>query len=107
VWMQEHAPDVVIAPTATFGMRLMELGVRIPENVGYAAMYVLNADSKWSGVSQLHATQSIVAIDRLATLLQINQPGLQARPLHIQIRGEWHEGTTLRTPVYHSAHFDR
>jgi LacI family transcriptional regulator len=106
-WMETNKPDVVIAPTATFGTRLLELGLRIPEDVGYAAMYVLNSDSKWSGVSQLHATQSAVAVDRLATLLQTNQVGRQARPLHIQIRGEWHEGTTLRPPMYHSAHSDR
>jgi LacI family transcriptional regulator len=106
-WMEEHRPDVVIAPTATLGMRLMELGYRIPEDIGYIAMYVLNADSKWSGISQLHMQQSVIAVDRLATLLQQNTLGRQLHPLHIQIRGEWHEGTTVRPPVYVPAHFDR
>ena len=106
-WMDEQKPDVVIAPTATFGTHLVELGMKIPEDVGYVAMYVLNTDSKWSGISQLHATQSCVAIDRMANLLQLNQTGRQTHPLQIQIKGEWHEGTTLRAPVYHSAHFER
>lgn len=106
-WMEKHNPDVVIAPTATFGTKLVELGYRIPEDVGYIAMYVLNADSKWTGISQLHTQQSIIAVDRLAALLQQNTPGRQPHPQHIQIRGEWHEGTTLRAPQYKPAHIDR
>lgn len=106
-WMDEHKPDLVIAPTATLGMRLVELGYRIPEDVGYLAMYVLNADSKWSGISQLHMQQSIIAVDRIAALLQLNTLGRQTHPLHILIRGDWHEGTTLRTPIYAPARLDR
>ncbi|HNX05050.1 MAG TPA: LacI family DNA-binding transcriptional regulator [Opitutales bacterium] len=106
-WMDEYRPDLVIAPTATVGMRLVELGYRIPEDLGYIAMYVLNSDSKWSGISQLHGQQSSIAVDRLAALLQQNTIGRQTHPLHIQIRGEWHEGTTLRAPVYAPSRFDR
>ena len=106
-WIEEHRPDLVIAPTATLGQRLVEAGYRIPEDFGYIAMYVLSSDAKWSGLSQLHARQSAIAVDRLATLLQLNTVGRQSHPLQIQIRGEWHEGTTLRPPVYAPSRFDR
>jgi DNA-binding LacI/PurR family transcriptional regulator len=99
-WMDTHKPDVVIAPTATIGTQLQEIGYRIPEDLGYIAMYVLNSDSEWSGFSQQHMQQSVVAVDRIATLLQNNTPGHQTHPLQMQIRGEWHEGTTLRSPIY-------
>jgi DNA-binding LacI/PurR family transcriptional regulator len=99
-WMETHQPDAVIAPTATVGIQLKELGYKIPEDLGYIAMYVLNNDSEWSGFSQQHTQQSIVAVDRIATLLQNNTPGHQTHPLQIQIRGEWHEGTTLRPPSF-------
>lgn len=99
-WMDTHKPDIVIAPTATIGTHLKELGYRIPEDLGYIAMYVLNSDSEWSGFSQQHMQQSIVAVDRIATLLQNNTPGHQTHPLQMQIQGEWHEGTTLRPPIY-------
>jgi LacI family transcriptional regulator len=106
-WMDEHRPDMVIAPTATVGLRLRELGYRLPQDLGYLAMYVLNEDSEWSGFSQLHTQQSIVAVDRIAVLLQNNTPGRQPHPQKIQIGGEWHEGKTLRPPVYSPAHFKR
>lgn len=106
-WMEAHRPDVVIAPTATVGQHLKELGWRLPEDVGYIAMYVLSEDAAWSGFSQLHAQQSVIAVDRIAALLQNNTPGRQAYPLQIQICGEWHEGATLRAPVYTPVHFKR
>ena len=106
-WMEAHKPDLVIAPTPTLGATLLELGYRIPDDIGYAAMYVLNADSKWSGISQLHHKQSAIAIDRLSNLLQMNTVGRQVHPLHIQIAGEWHEGTTMRPPMFKSMRTDR
>jgi len=106
-WMEENRPDVVIAPTPTLGTHLQNVGYSIPGDIGYVAMYVLNTDSTWSGISQLHQQQSIIAIDRLASLLQMNSKGHQAHPLHIQIKGEWHEGTTLRTPEYEPVRSDR
>jgi LacI family transcriptional regulator len=106
-WMEANRPDLVIAPTATLGLKLLELGYRIPEDVGYIAMYVLNGDSRWSGISQLHMQQAAIAVDRIAALLQLNTPGWQAHPLHIQLRGDWHEGSTLHPPVYAPTRLDR
>jgi len=106
-WMEEQRPDVVLAPTPTLGGLLRELGLRIPEDLGYLAMYVLNDDSLWSGVSQLHQQQSVIAVDRLAGLLQMNTVGRRPHPQHIQIRGQWHEGTTLRSPEFAALRTDR
>lgn len=106
-WMEEHKPDAVIAPTPTLGLKLQELGYNIPGELGYLAMYVLNEDSRWSGISQLHMEQSKIAIDRLASLLQMNSKGSQPHPLHLQIKGEWHEGTTLRRQEYEPERSDR
>lgn len=106
-WMDRHRPDVVIAPTPTVGQHLLDLGYKLPRDVGYLAMYVLNDDATWSGFSQLHTQQSIVAVDRIAALLQANTPGRQPHPQNIVIGGEWHEGTTLQPPVYTPVHFKR
>ena len=106
-WIDEHNPDIVIAPTTTLGNKLLKMGYKIPEDFGYLAMYVLNEDLRWSGISQLHMEQSKIAIDRLASLLQMNNKGSQAHPLHIQIKGEWHEGTTLRGQEYEPERSDR
>ncbi len=106
-WLEEHRPDLVIAPTPTLGIRMREMGLRIPHDIGYLAMYVLNEDSTWSGISQLHMQQSIIAVDRLAALLQMNMKGRRPHPMHMQIKGEWHEGTTLRKPDFGPLRSDR
>lgn len=106
-WMETHQPDAIIAPTATLGRQLVELGYRIPQDIGYVAMYVLNDDAHWSGVSQLHHQQSIIAIDRLASLLQMNTLGRRPHPQHIQIKGRWREGSTLREPEFEPVRTDR
>jgi len=106
-WMDEHEPDVVIAPTPTVGIHLKEMGYELPKDLGYIAMYMQNDDKVWSGFSQLHKQQSVMAVDRIAVLLQGNTLGRQAYPLKMLIEGEWHEGTTLRAPVFSPVHFSR
>lgn len=101
-WIKTHKPDVVIGRTAALGQRLRDLGLKIPQDIGYLAMYVLDADDEWSGIGQLHRIQSPLAIEHLASLLQMNLLGPPPHPRHIQIRGEWREGTTLRPlPAQH------
>lgn len=106
-WMKKHQPDVVIAPTPTVGSLLQELGYRIPKDLGYLAMYLPNEDALWSGFSQLHMQQSLIAVDRISMLLQNNTPGRQPHPQKTLIEGEWHEGTTLKAPVYAPIQFSR
>lgn len=106
-WIKRHQPDVVIAPTPAVGLQLQELGYRMPKDIGYIAMYMLNEDSSWSGFSQLHVQQSVIAVDRIALLLQNNTLGRQTYPQKIQIEGEWREGTTLKAPIYTPVHFSR
>lgn len=106
-WMKKHQPDIVIAPTPTVGLRLQELSYRMPQDLGYLAMYIPNEDTAWSGFSQLHMQQSIIAVDRIAMLLQNNTPGRQTHPQKTLIEGEWHEGKTLKPPVYAPVSFSR
>jgi LacI family transcriptional regulator len=105
--MKRHRPDVVIAPTPTVGVELQKLGYRMPQDLGYIAMYMLKEDASWSGFSQLHVQQSVIAVERIAVLLQNNTLGRQAHPQKIQIEGEWREGATLRAPVSVPVHFSR
>ncbi|MBC8040055.1 MAG: LacI family DNA-binding transcriptional regulator [Opitutaceae bacterium] len=97
-WLDTHQPDVVIGPTATLGTRLRGLGQRIPADLGYLAMYVLETDTEWSGLSQQHSAQATLAVDHLAHLLRTHTLGPRQHPVHLQIDGEWHEGLTLRPP---------
>jgi LacI family transcriptional regulator len=106
-WMMRHRPDVVIAPTPTVGVQLQKLRYRMPQDLGYIAMYMLKEDTAWSGFSQLHGQQSVIAVDRIATLLRNNTLGRQAYPQKIQIEGEWHAGTTLKAPLAVPLHFSR
>jgi LacI family transcriptional regulator len=106
-WLHTHQPDLVIAPTATLGKKLETLGYRIPQELGYLAMYAPNSDPRWSGINQLHMQQAAIAVDRIATLLQANTTGRQNYPQQIMLRGEWQEGTTLRNPEYRPMQQDR
>ena len=106
-WMEEHQPDVVISTTPTLGKYLREMGYRFPEDVGYLPLYIPNDEEGWSGISQLHTQQSIIAVDRVATLLQSNVLGRQNCPQQIQVRGEWKEGKTLRPPEHVPVYFER
>jgi len=106
-WLNENQPDAVIAPTPTLGKHLLEMGYQFPQDMGYLGLYIPNGEQNWSGVSQLHAQQSMIAVDRIATLLQSNTIGRQNYPQQIQVRGEWREGSTLRPLQFTPVHFER
>jgi LacI family transcriptional regulator len=77
-------------------MALLEgMGLRVPEDIGYASIDLVHADSPWSGIDQQAHEVGAATVDLVVTQLQNNEFGLPKSPKSVFLDGVWREGNTL------------
>lgn len=94
-WYLAHKPDVVISNLINPLHLLQKMGLRVPEDVGYASLDLLLKDDPWSGVDQQAMEVGSSAVDLVVTQLQNNEFGLPKYPKTVYMDGLWREGNTL------------
>jgi len=99
-WMQKQQPDCIVGHTVPLLGRLAALGVRVPEDVGFASLDVFPAPDQpdCSGIDQTSARVGGAAVDLLTRQIMTGQlKGKDARL--VLIDGVWHEGSTTRSQL--------
>lgn len=96
-WFKKYHPDVVIS-VDRFGYRLIQgRGGRIPGKIGYASLD-LDGDAedgaKFSGIDQNSRQVGESAVDLLVALIQRGQRGVPARPVRMEVEGNWKSGSS-------------
>ncbi len=94
-WYHAHKPDVVVSNLTTPMELLQTMGLRVPEDVGYASLDLINKDDPWSGIDQQAREVGAAAVDQVVTQLQNNEFGLPKYPKTVYLDGLWREGNTL------------
>jgi len=94
-WYRAHRPDVVISNLDNPLHLLQTMGLRVPEDVGYASLDLTMKDQPWSGIDQQAMEVGAVAVDLLVMQLQNNELGLPKSPKTVYLDGLWREGNTL------------
>jgi LacI family transcriptional regulator len=94
-WYHDHTPDVVVSNLSTPLHLLQEMGLHVPEDVGYASLDLINKDDPWSGIDQQAREVGASAVDLVMTQLQNNEFGLPRYPKTVYMDGLWREGNTL------------
>lgn len=95
-WLQREKPDAVIGRSEALLETLRREGLRVPADIGYASLNVVDDVPDVSGVMQHRDTMGAVAVDVLNSLLQRNQRGYHPVPQGTVVDGTWQEGRTLR-----------
>ncbi|PTX93276.1 hypothetical protein DB345_16810 [Spartobacteria bacterium LR76] len=95
-WLDRCKVDCVISHGFWLLMVLMELGVRIPEDIGYVDLALNANEAKVSGMRQNSFMVGAMAVDQLNGLMIHGELGVPKVPMHIYVEGEWFEGTTVR-----------
>lgn len=99
-WFKQQRPDAIIAhtPTSADYLRwLGRLGLRVPDDVGFAALDIdLEDPNKPSGILQDSERIGSAVVDMIATKLQRNERGLPLRPQILLFEGQWVAGRTTR-----------
>jgi DNA-binding LacI/PurR family transcriptional regulator len=97
-WFQEHRPDVVVASFPVVMEWMRRLGLRVPEEVGFATFDVDSGRAELSGIDQQHEEVAASAVEMVVQQINLNAWGAPRFARGSEIKGSWVAGRTLRNP---------
>jgi LacI family transcriptional regulator len=95
-WMKEHRPDALISFHTPVPGWLKQLGLRIPEDVGFVVHDWTKAMTEFAGIHHRRDHVASAAVDLLATQLLHHERGVPEVPRQILIPPVWVEGPSVR-----------
>lgn len=94
-WMKKYKPDVVISSGKIY--RVLEgLGYRIPEDLGFASLEILEDHKNASGVDHRHELVGREALKLSFSDINLNHSGIPENPKVVLIDSHFKPGNTLR-----------
>lgn len=97
-WLESHRPSAIICINPVVREWLVELGMRIPEDIGLVNLNLVSDVAGWAGIDENHAKIGAAAVDLLIGQLSRNELGLPRAPRKILVPGTWVNGATLKIP---------
>jgi LacI family transcriptional regulator len=96
-WVRQKRLDAVILFAVGQYYKLIEQGIRVPEDVGVATLHYENDlyNRHISGVFQQNFEIGVAAANHMDFMIRHHDRGVPQVPQHIVIGGKWMEGTTL------------
>ena len=94
-WMKEYEPDVVISDGSVYKI-LVELGHKIPEDLGFAALDTAKGPEDASGVDHRHDVVGREAFKLVLSDLALNSKGIPDSPKVVLVDSHYQTGSTLR-----------
>jgi LacI family transcriptional regulator len=96
-WIRREKPDVVIGQRADIVEQLMPLiGMRIPEEIGYALLSRPHEQNAPAGMDQLPRLIGAAATDLVVNQMSCGERGAPRNPRFVLVEGEWVDGKTVR-----------
>jgi LacI family transcriptional regulator len=95
-WVQEHQPHAVLSLGTECLRVFAELGLRVPQDVGFANLALLPDDRESAGVNQHPELVGSAAVDLVDAQLRRNERGVPKHSTTVLISGEWVAGPTVR-----------
>ena len=96
LWYQEHQPHAVISLGTECLRVFSELGLRVPQDVGFANLALVGDDDETAGVNQNSELVGAAAVDLVDAQLRRNERGVPRHSKTVLISGEWVAGSTVR-----------
>ncbi len=101
-WFRDHKPDALLhLPNQNEGFArifdwVKRLGLRVPDDVGYASLDLPPESSATSGMEQYSALVGAAAVDLVISGLLHHEWGVPLHAKTVMIGGEWRAGKTTR-----------
>lgn len=94
-WLNREKPDAVLSEVDDTFDRLVRLGVRVPQKIGFASL-VRSGRKEISGVDTFPEQIAGAAVLRLQQMLYENETGVPELPSCTFLPGKWVDGSTTR-----------
>lgn len=95
-WMERHRLEAIICQDFSMWDKMLSLGLRVPEDIGFAYIHVGKAETLLSGVHQNDEEIGRGAVDFLVAMLHRNERGLPRVAQHLLVDGDWQPRATTR-----------
>jgi LacI family transcriptional regulator len=93
-WMRSHRPDVIISYNEVIDV-LRQAGIKIPEDIGFASLFLNENEAYLSGVHQNDRLIGQKAVDMVIDMLHRGETGIPETPVRTLVEGAWCPGQTL------------
>lgn len=94
-WLEKEKPDCVVSNRGETLRYLELLGLRVPDDIGFASTDLLTESNPASGIDQRPHMLAAAAVDLVDMQMQRNEYGLPEHPKKVMLEGTWREGNTL------------
>lgn len=95
-WIERHKIQVVVGNMPVLMDLLRDIGLRIPEDIGFASLDCLPSTDTCAGIDILRGEIGAKTVDLVVEQLQNNEFGLPACPKTMSVEGVWCDGVTLK-----------
>jgi LacI family transcriptional regulator len=95
-WFQEHQPHAVLSVGGDGLPVLAELGLRVPQDVGFVNLALTPQDDGMAGVNEHSELVGAAAVDLVDAQLRRNERGVPPHAKTVLISGQWVPGPTVR-----------
>lgn len=95
-WFREHQPHAVISVASERLKVIQGLGLRVPQDVGFASLSLSPEDSGLAGINQNFHLVGEAAVDLVDGQLRRNERGIPRHARTLLVTSEWVPGGTLR-----------
>ena len=96
-WFARARPEVIICVRPARVMDwLQQMGLKVPDDVGLAAIGTAEAGGRISGIEENTRMCGKLAMEMLIDRIQRGQFGPYEAPQHVIVKGSWNEGETIR-----------
>jgi len=94
-WMKKYEPDVVIGDGSVYEL-LIQLGYKIPEELGFATLDTAKGPDDASGVDHRHEVVGREAFKLALSDINLNSKGVPELPKVVLVDSHYQTGSTLR-----------
>lgn len=95
-WIDQHRPDAVVAASSAVLYLLVECGISIPDEMGFAMLERPSYDITCAGADEHGVTVGAATVDLIMAGLHSNDFGIPHHAKTILIESTWMDGPTLR-----------
>ena len=95
-WIHRCRPEVILSTEQHLRDYLVDNGLRIPDELGFAALGVHPGENDIAGIHENYETVGTEVIDLIARMQALNIRGIPRVPWVHLVQGEWVQGRTVR-----------
>lgn len=95
-WLEKNRPDVIFTLYHEVKRWLLDLGLRVPEDIGLIQYEWRVGHAEWAGMDQRNDLVGEAAMDMLISMVHHNERGVPEHPRATMIGCHWIDGTTVR-----------